>query len=130
MSSIAAKLCQHRAATKFTQQEIAERLGIKPNTYGSWEAGHTYPSGRYFPELAAIFGVPIAQLFPDKSGSLPNKTNTKGKKMDEMEIIKLVLQSKEEVIAAKDAIIAAQVAQIEKLQQELGKCQTLQDRLV
>ena len=63
MSSIAAKLCQHRAATKLTQQEIAERLGIKSNTYGSWEAGHTYPSGRYFPELAVIFGVSIDNAF-------------------------------------------------------------------
>lgn len=126
MSSIAAKLCQHRAATKLTQQEIAERLGIKPNTYGSWEAGHTYPSGRYFPELAVILGVPIAQLFPDRNGILPNKTNTTGKKMDEIEALKLVLQSKEEVIAAKEAIIAAQVTQIEKLREELKNCQAAQ----
>jgi transcriptional regulator with XRE-family HTH domain len=128
MSTIGAKLCQHRAAAKLTQQEIAERLGIKPNTYGSWEAGHTYPSGRYFPELAAIFGVSIEQLFPDKNGSVPNKINTTAQKMDEIKAMKLVLQSKEEVIAAKDAIIAAQSAQIEKLQQELKKCQTSQGK--
>lgn len=127
MSSIAAKLCQHRAAAKLTQQSIAEQLGVKPNTYGSWEAGHTYPSGRYFPKLAVIFGVTIDQLFPDRNGKHHNKTTSSAKKMDEIEAMKLVLQSKEEVIAAKEAIIAAQVTQIEKLREELKNCQAAQD---
>ena len=39
--------------------------------------------------------------------------------MDENEAMRLVLRSKEEVIAAKDVIIANQLVQIETLQQEL-----------
>lgn len=119
MSSIAAKLCQHRAASKLTQQAVAEQLGIKTNTYGSWEAGHTYPSARYLPELAAIFGVRIDQLFPDNNESKPNNSIVLDKKMDEKEAMKLVLRSKEEVIEAKNVIITNQLVQIEKLQQEL-----------
>jgi transcriptional regulator with XRE-family HTH domain len=119
MSTIGTKLCQHRLAARLTQQAIAERLGVKTNTYGSWEADHTSPSGIYFPILAEIFGVTIDQLFPNNNGSLPNKTNTTAQKMDENEALKLVLQSKEEVIAAKEEIITAQLAQIEKLQEEL-----------
>ncbi|MCP1383090.1 helix-turn-helix transcriptional regulator [Runella salmonicolor] len=119
MSTIGTKLCQHRLAAKLTQQAIAERLGVKTNTYGSWEADHTSPSGRYFPELAIIFGVTIDKLFPDNNGNLPGKTNATAQKMDENEALKLVLQRKEEVIAAKEEIITAQLAQIEKLQEEL-----------
>ncbi|WP_169704656.1 helix-turn-helix transcriptional regulator [Runella slithyformis] len=119
MSTIGTKLCQHRLAAKLTQQAIAEQLGVKTNTYGSWEADHTSPSGIYFPILAEIFGVTIDQLFPENNENLLNKTNITGKKMDENESLKLVLQSKEEVIAAKEAIIAGQSAQIEKLQEEL-----------
>lgn len=119
MSTIGTKLCQHRLAVRLTQQAIAERLGVKTNTYGSWEADHTSPSGIYFPILAEIFGVTIDQLFPEKNENLPSKTNATAQKMDENEVLKLVLQSKEEVIAAKEAIIAAQSAQIEILQKEL-----------
>ncbi len=125
MSTIGTKLCQHRLAAKLTQQAIAERLGVKTNTYGSWEADHTSPSGIYFPILAEIFGVTIDQLFPNNNnGSLPNKTNTTAHKMDENEALKLVLQSKEEELAAKEAIIAGQSAQIQKLQQELANYKT------
>ncbi|WP_037300252.1 helix-turn-helix domain-containing protein [Runella limosa] len=119
MSSIGAKLCQYRAASKLTQQAVAEQLGIKTNTYGSWEAGHTYPSARYLPELAAIFGIKIDQLFSDNNENKLNSSTILTKKMDENEAIRLVLRSKEEVIAAKDVIIANQLVQIETLQQEL-----------
>lgn len=119
MSSIAAKLCQYRAVSKLTQQAVAEQLGIKTNTYGSWEAGHTYPSARYLPELAAIFGIKIDQLFPDNNENKLNSSTILTKKMDENEAMRLVLRSKEEVIAAKDVIIANQLVQIETLQQEL-----------
>lgn len=98
---------------------MAEQLGIKTNTYGSWEAGHTYPSARYLPELAAIFGIKIDQLFPDNNENKLNSSTILTKKMDENEAMRLVLRSKEEVIAAKDVIIANQLVQIETLQQEL-----------
>ncbi len=126
MSTIGTKLCQHRLVARLTQQAIAERLGVKTNTYGSWEADHTSPSGIYFPVLAEIFGVTIDQLFPENNENLLNKTNATAKKMDEIDALKLVLQSKEEVIAAKEAIIAAQSAQIEKLRKELENYKTEQ----
>jgi len=65
MSSIGAKLITCRQAAKLTQKEVAERLGIKTNTYGSWEADKTHPSGHYFPQLAEIFGVTLDKLFPN-----------------------------------------------------------------
>ncbi|AYQ34381.1 helix-turn-helix domain-containing protein [Runella sp. SP2] len=120
MSSIAAKLCQYRAASKLTQQAVADQLGIKTNIYGSWEAGHTYPSARYLPELAVIFGVNINELFPDNNENKWNSSTILTKKMDENEAMRLVLRSKEEVIEAKNVIIAKQLAQIEKLQHELS----------
>jgi len=63
MSSIGAKLINYRQAAKLTQREVAERLGIKTNTYGSWEADKTHPSGHYFPQLAEAFGVTLDKLF-------------------------------------------------------------------
>jgi transcriptional regulator with XRE-family HTH domain len=52
-----------RKASGLTQQEVAEKLMIKPNTYGAWEANKTYPSAYYLPKLSAIYGISISQLF-------------------------------------------------------------------
>lgn len=45
------------------QQELAEILGIKRNTYSDWENGKTEPSFDNLVKLADFFNVPLDWLF-------------------------------------------------------------------
>ena len=138
MSSTGAKLIKYRKEAKLSQQDVADRLDIRTNTYGSWEADKTDPAGKYFPQLAEVFGVEMSKLFPDTKcvTIAPNQTNNDNStsinaqevKMEAKDAIALVTKSKDEVIAAKEAVIAAkeavieaQKAQIELLQAEVAR---------
>lgn len=53
--------------TKYDQREIADILGIKQNTYSTWESGETDVKSEYIPKIAEIFGVEIKDLFENNS---------------------------------------------------------------
>lgn len=52
-----------RSKTKFSQQEIADMLGLDRNTYTNWENEITDIKSQYIPKLAEIFQVSILDLF-------------------------------------------------------------------
>lgn len=52
-----------RSKTKFSQQEIADMLGLDRNTYTNWENETTDIKSSYIPKLAEIFQVSILDLF-------------------------------------------------------------------
>ena len=51
-----------------TQKDIAEKLGILPQTVSKWETGHGFPDVGCISELSKIFQVDIAKLL---EGELP-----------------------------------------------------------
>ncbi len=56
-------LKKRRSKTKFSQQEIADMLGVDRNTYTRWENESTDIKSQYIPKLAEIFQVSILDLF-------------------------------------------------------------------
>ena len=54
------KLRKERA---WTQNNLAERLGIAPQSVSKWECGIGYPDVTLFPVIAELFGIPIGVLF-------------------------------------------------------------------
>ena len=65
--SIGQKLLILRSQTKYSRQDIADKLGINQKTYANWENGKTKPSVRCIPVLAKIFGVTIDELFEEET---------------------------------------------------------------
>lgn len=57
------RLREVRKSKKITQQELADRLGIKRNTYSDWENGKTDPSFEILVKLADLFDVSLDWLF-------------------------------------------------------------------
>ncbi len=66
-----------RSKTKFSQQEIADMLGLDRNTYTNWENETTDIKSNYIPKLADIFQVSILDLFEagKKDGAYNNLEN-------------------------------------------------------
>ena len=47
----------------WTQTNLADRIGIAPQSVSKWECGVGYPDITLFPVIADLFGVPIGVLF-------------------------------------------------------------------
>ena len=58
-----------RREKRWTQAELAEKLGVSDQTVSKWENGQTAPDVSQFPVLARLFGVSIDRLFGYQSHS-------------------------------------------------------------
>ena len=57
------KIKQLRFKAGLTQEQLAERLGIGPQSVSKWETGVSMPDITALPLLAETFGVTIDDLF-------------------------------------------------------------------
>jgi len=83
-------LLKLRKARGWTQTELAERIGIAPQSISKWECAIGYPDVALFPVIAELFSVPIGVLFgdpisePDKRVGMENEpTESKNSKTKE-----------------------------------------------
>jgi transcriptional regulator with XRE-family HTH domain len=63
----------------WSQNVLADKIGISPQSVSKWECGIGYPDVTMFPTLAEIFSVPIGVLFGEKKteiGAVRTKGNT------------------------------------------------------
>ena len=61
----------------WTQTNLADRIGIAPQSVSKWECGVGYPDVTLFPVIADLFDVPIGVLFGEEATSKKeNKTMT------------------------------------------------------
>ena len=64
---ITAKIKQLRKERKWSQRELARRMGLSSSAVSQWESGDTAPSYDNLTTLAELFNVPISSLV-DKEG--------------------------------------------------------------
>ena len=60
---LAEKIYTARKALSITQETLAEKLGITPQSVSRWENGQSRPDVDMLPKLAAFFGMTIDALF-------------------------------------------------------------------
>jgi len=63
---IGTKLSILRSQTKYSQQDIAEKLGIDRNTYANWESEKTEPCASQISKLAEVYDVTVSELFEEE----------------------------------------------------------------
>jgi DNA-binding XRE family transcriptional regulator len=70
--------------THYSQQDVADQLGIKQSTYCNWESGKSDMGSDYLPQIAQLFGISISDLYGKSSENLmvinqsKNKDNAQG----------------------------------------------------
>ena len=52
-----------RKKTGMSQAEVGKRLGVSDATVSMWETGVTTPVGKRIPQIAALYGCSIDELF-------------------------------------------------------------------
>ncbi|MCH5164189.1 MAG: helix-turn-helix transcriptional regulator [Clostridiales bacterium] len=55
-------LATQRKAKGYTQQQVADMIGVSNRTLSSWEQGRSYPDIMILPALAEIFGVTVDEI--------------------------------------------------------------------
>lgn len=60
-----------RLKAKMTQEEVAQKLNIQRTTVSMWETGESNPRADKLPQLAALYGCTIDELFEDREASRP-----------------------------------------------------------
>lgn len=82
--------------TNYNQKDVAELLGIKQNTYSTWESGECDVKSEYIPKLAEIFGAEIKDFFEIASSKIEiTQTNIDNKDNSVNNSIVLVVPDKE-----------------------------------
>lgn len=61
-----------RNEKRFTQEQLAERLGVSYQAVSKWETNSNTPDISLLPEIAALFNVSIDSLFSDNISSYYN----------------------------------------------------------
>ena len=75
MLYIAENIKTHRKNMELTQEDIAEMLGVSPQSVSKWERGDTYPDITLLPALANLFKTSIESLVGmDKINSTKART--------------------------------------------------------
>ena len=57
----------------FTQEDVADKVGVSRVAVTRWESGSNQPGGENSARLASLFGVSVAQLFGYDPASLPSR---------------------------------------------------------
>ena len=70
-----------RNVNGYSQEEVAEKIGISRQAYAKWEKGETVPDVERCQKLAELYGVTIDSLinFSDKIGATKLTPGPKGK---------------------------------------------------
>ena len=63
--SVGTKIRRLRSKTNYSQQNMADLLGVDKNTYANWENESNDIKSEHIPKLAHIFQVEIQELFND-----------------------------------------------------------------
>lgn len=62
MFVLSAKLREHRRRLEMTQEDVANALGVAPQTVSKWERAETYPDIMLLPALANLFQITVDEL--------------------------------------------------------------------
>lgn len=67
---IAERVKELRSKYKLTQQELADKLGLKKSTIGSWENGQNNPEIESLLKLCELFSIKIQYFFEEEYDKL------------------------------------------------------------
>ena len=70
-----------RSVNGYSQEEVAEKIGVSRQAYAKWEKGETVPDVERCQKLAELYGVTIDSLvnYSDKIGTINLAPGPKGK---------------------------------------------------
>ncbi len=110
---IGTRLLKLRKEHRFSQTEVAARIGVCQSTYCAWESDRATPSARHYSSLAALFGLDLQELIvTDSALDLPLRNTAP------LPLVGLSPMFQDDLIHAQRETIALQKYRIEHLETE------------
>jgi transcriptional regulator with XRE-family HTH domain len=108
--SVNEKIRLIRETKGFTQEQVAEKLGVSPSSYGDIERGENDPKLSKLEKIAEILGVRLSELVDSSEKGSLNINFNKGEKNTiyigvsaiELEKQQLIIKLKDKELALKD----------------------------
>ncbi len=72
MKVLVANLRRLRQAKGYTQEDLANHVGVSAQTISRWECGTTLPDIMQLPKLAQIYGITVDDLYREQINAYPN----------------------------------------------------------
>ena len=69
---ISENIKRYRTAKGYTQEQVAEKLSVNPQTVSRWECGSTMPDVLMLPRIAELYGIIIDDLFKKQTVAYAN----------------------------------------------------------
>ncbi len=93
-------------STRYSQQDMADFLGVDRNTYANWERGENDIKSEFIPKLAELFDVTIEDLFtPEKDNSVSiTQKHNEGKDNSILNGAVIVITDKEAIYKLAEVI--------------------------
>jgi possible transcriptional regulator len=98
-----------REQNNWTQEQMADKLGITRNGYAKIERGESMPNLERLNDIATLFGVQVTELLDNKNficqiseNYSNNYYNSDQSLVSEIEKLKLALSYKDELLIQKD----------------------------
>ena len=66
MATLDSKLLKLRKEHRFSQSEIAKKIGVSQNAYCKWEAGKSIPGTENIKKISVFYDVDVRYLLDDK----------------------------------------------------------------
>lgn len=98
MTIIGKRIAALRREKGFTQDELAEKLGVTPQAVSKWENDQTCPDISLLPQLAKILGISVDELLSgekkEDSPAVRMVPESERKSIDDM-MLRIVVNSKD-----------------------------------
>lgn len=95
IKTIGENIKKYRLLNNYTQEKLAEKLGIAPNTLSNYENGNREPSNDIILKLADIFGISIDDLYSRSFSKLVNPVEIAASTKDHIDLSEVSDRDKE-----------------------------------
>jgi len=126
MIQIGTKLRQLRDEKRFSQELVAEKLGISQANYSRLESDKMQPNSELLPKIADLYGIAIKDLFTSEAQQYVNISQYHDQAFSSYWVHQESQKFVEKLLEAKDEIIAIQRNQIAVLEEEIKRLQAAQ----
>ena len=112
---------QLRHKMAYTQDYVADQLGVAQSTYSRFESDEVQPKCDLLPKIAKLYNVPIQELFSSSEGGYVNISQYSDQSFSAYQVYQDSQQHIEKLLASKDEIIALLRAQVDLLNEEIRR---------
>jgi transcriptional regulator with XRE-family HTH domain len=102
-----------RNQKKFSQSEVADKIGVCQSTYFAWENDKSFPNAKHYVNIAVVFEISLNELIPQNNVHFQSSTESESTN----HIIKSK-KSEEEILSLQKQVISLQLHRINQLETE------------